>query len=298
VAETAATTLVDVGGVAGTDYGYTVLAVIPGQASAASAPTSVHWLPATTQPVALRIVPDTNRIGGAVRLSADVQSGDGSGQVGWMLSGPLGSVSIGTSSAIRMSGDPLAWTSTVNFDSTSVPDGTYTLSIRIQDASGNVTAVNRTVVVSNAGPAQPSGFAAASMPSGVALTWEQPAAANAALYRLSRDGYQLVELPADRRSYVDAAASTGAHAYQLVVVDGFGSTSEPVATTLSVASPATENHISLDVRLPGGEHLAPDGLAGGHLILTAAALRASTPVTFKFSPDGAAWSQVAAQVTC
>ncbi|HYR50155.1 MAG TPA: NEW3 domain-containing protein, partial [Candidatus Eisenbacteria bacterium] len=266
-----------------------------------SAPPAVT-LPAITPasaPVALRILPDTSSFSGTVLLSADVQSSDGTpGQVGWTLSGPLASVTIGTAPATPITGNPLAWTSTINFDSTTVADGAYTLTIRIQDGIGNVATVTRAVVVSNAKPAQPTGFAAASVPAGVALTWEQPAAANAALYRITRDGVQLVELPVGSTSYLDATANAGAHSYQLVVVDQSGATSDPVTTAIAVAAPIAANQITLVVRLAGGELLAADGLAGGHLILSASALQGSPALVFQYTSDGASWMSVPASVTC
>ena len=249
-------------------------------------------------PVALRILPDTTSFSGTVLLSADVQSGDGTGVVAWTLSGALANLTLNGATVAPIAGNPLAWTSTVNFDSTSVADGAYTLSIRIQDGLGNVTTANRSVTVSNAKPAQPTGFAAAPVPAGVALTWQQPAVADAALYRVSRDGVQLAELPAGTSSYVDATAAAGAHTYQLVLVNRFGNASDPVSTGLTIVTAPVATTITLQVLLPGGEQLAADGLAGGHVILSASSPQTSTPLSFQYTLDGTSWASVSAAVAC
>ncbi|HKC83034.1 MAG TPA: hypothetical protein VKD46_03445, partial [bacterium] len=298
VGETSTTSFVDVGGVAGTDYAYTVLAVVPGTTTVQSTPVPIHWVPATSQPVVLRFSPDATQVGGQVILSADVQSGDGAGQVAWTLSGPLMTVNAGAAAGTRLAGNPLSWTSSVTFDSSAVPDGAYTLTASVTDGSGNTTVVSRPVTISNARPIAPTGFGAAPVQQGVALTWTQPASGGAALYRLSRDGTPLVELPADSRFFIDTTAAIGAHTYALVLVDRFGLASDAATAGASVTSAPSGGSVSLRVLLPGGQDLAADGLAGGHLLLSAQALPASTTLAFQFAPAGASWSSVPATVAC
>ena len=101
-------------------------------------------------------------------------------------------------------------------------DGAYTLTVRAADGAGNATVVQRSVRVAN-GPAEAVvGLGAVAGSGGVALSWLQPAASDAAVFRITRDGQLLAELPADRRAFLDTAAAPGSHTYGVVVVDRYG----------------------------------------------------------------------------
>ncbi len=298
VGTTTATDFIDVGGTPGTDYQYTVLAVIPGTTTAASAPATIHWQPASSQPVVLRLSPQDTSLVGTVRFAADVRSGDGAGQVAWQLSGPRATVNLGAAPGTGLAGDPLSWSSAVTFDTTTIPDGAYTLTGTVTDVSGNVTSVTRTVTVSNAAPISPVAFGAATTGTGVALTWQQAPNSGAALYRISRDGQKLVELTPEIRSYVDGSAGAGPHSYSIVLVDRSGAASAPANATVSVAAAPTQSSITLRVLLPGGSAIAPGGLAGGYLLLSAQALNTTTPLKFEFAPASGSWFEVPAATSC
>ena len=96
----------------------------------------------------------------------------------------------------------------MSWDSTAVGDGRYTLRAVVTDGAGGSTTVTQAYRVANSRPPAPIAFAAAAVPGGIALTWQQPAFEEAALYQLYRDGSQqpMAELPSDHRAYVDTIA--------------------------------------------------------------------------------------------
>jgi len=306
VARTTATQLTDVGGTPTVTYTYQVLADVPAPTAAPPASTTVTWTPATSVPVILSVQPTSTTLSGTVVLTATVRTGDGAGTVTWTISGgPQGSATIGSGPAAPSSADPLTWSSQVSWNSANVADGSYQLHTAVADGSGHSSAFDTAVRVVNAPPPAPTALGAKPLASGVALTWQQPAAPEAALYVVSRaDGNaapaQVMELPAGTLSWVDPDASAGTHTYSVLLQDRFGhqsqATTSASVTSAGAGAPTVAPLIS--VRLADGLPVTADGPAADRLLLIADAVSGSG-ITFQYAADGdASWTPVPATTVC
>jgi len=261
---------------------------------------SAAWLAATSLPTVTQFSPNGLTVGGTTQLKLDGRTGDGKGTVTWSLQADTGWTVIGTAGSQAFAGDPLSWTSALAWDSTTTTDGAHTLRAVVVDGAGNQSQVTTAVRVDNGRPPSPTGFGAAGTPAGVALTWQQPAYANAASYLVYRDASEqpLVELGADRRAYVDASASAGSHSYRLVLQGRNGQSSQPVSASATVtagAAPATT--VSLHALLPNGAALATDATVKGRLLVEAD-VAATGDATFEYSSDDSTWTVVPSPATC
>ena len=298
IATTTSTSLVDVGGQTGTTYTYRVRATTTAPTATAPQATSATWAAATSAPLLLSLTPVAPSLSGTVAFRAVVRTGDGGGSVAWSVSGPLGSAAIGSAAALASANDPLTWIAARSWDSSGLSDGSYTLHLALADRSGHSTTTDLPVKIANAAPMSPTHLGAATLASGVALTWDQPAESRAAAYRVLRDGVETAMLPAAAQSWVDSAAATGSHAYSVVLLDATGRQSAPAQVTVTVAAapvPSVEAPV-LRAVLPSGRALAPDGLAEGSLILRVDS--AAGLAHFEYAADGTGWSTVPAGVTC
>lgn len=294
----------DTGGSVASTYSYEVAAVAAsGLVGRLSLAASVTWRGSAAAPVVLRSLPaQTEVLSGSVRLQVDARSADGRGQVEWRLSGPAANVTIGSATGQPIATAPLSWSAELAWDSSAVVDGTYSLSAVVKSSSGAQTTVSSTYRIQNAGPIAPVNLTALSEQSGVALTWQQAASATGAYYRLSRDvstgGTPLVEISADRRSFVDTTAQAGSHRYDIVLVDAHGRTSQAVSAQVVVAAPSIADNQprpDLQVLLPSGQALAPDGRVSDRIVLVAPDL---SGLTIELSSDGRSWSALGKPPTC
>ncbi|TMC55017.1 MAG: hypothetical protein E6J20_01265, partial [Chloroflexi bacterium] len=295
------TSLVDIGGTVGTTYTYQVVPQLAtGTPTVTPMTATIVWPTTSSQPTIVRMSPTGSQLTGSVQLVLDGRTGDGTGQVTWFLDGPSGTVTLGSATSDPLAGDPLAWTSTLTWDSTSVADGAYTLRAVVHNGSASSTG-SQTYRVNNGLPPSPVGFAAASVPGGVALTWQQPAFADAALYQLYRDGgaTPIVELASDQRSYVDNGVAAGVHSYSLVLkaANGQASTGVSVSGTAPSVNAAADPIVAFRVLLPSGAELAADGQSTGRLMLQASAAPDGA-ATFEYSADVTTWTTLTAPVTC
>jgi len=187
VATTSQVSWIDTGGTAGLSYTYTVAAVgSDGTEGHQSVPVTVTWIGAGSQPLVVAASPDDGAtLGGTVVFQVEGRTGDGTGTVQWQLDGPRGSAAPGSATGRSTPQDPLTWRAMRSWDSTQVPDGTYVLTATLTDGAGDHAQVSRRYRVQNAGPPQPTGFAAALTANGVALSWQQPSNVDAALYPVS-----------------------------------------------------------------------------------------------------------------
>src|SRR5256714_5711423 len=189
VGTTTGSSFVDTGGTAGVSYSYRVVPQLPAGAQPAGDGTaSATWPQATSQPTVTRIGPLGSLIAGIVELQLDGRTGDGGGTVQWYLDTATGSTSLGTATSSPLAGDPLAWTSTLSWDSNTVPDGSYPLLAVVSDGAGQPTTATQQYRVAKTKPPRPRAFSATPVAGGIALTWEQPAFADATGYQLFRDG--------------------------------------------------------------------------------------------------------------
>src|SRR5205807_521506 len=132
-------------------------------------------------------LPAAGRLVGSVSLSVRAQSTAGPVQVTFMVSGPLGAAPPMLVQAQPGTTDPTSYTASQSWDSSTVADGTYTLTVTATDANGKTATVQRQYRIQNAAPSSPTQLAAVPSAAGVALSWQQPAVAEAKLYRLYRD---------------------------------------------------------------------------------------------------------------
>ncbi len=304
IATTTDDTFVDVGGGAGSSYSYRVVPMVQTTAGAPTSLAIVVWLQVSSQPTITSVGPSGSTLSGVVQLQLDGRSGDGNATVTWYADSGTGTVVLGTAKATSLnSRDPQAWTSTVTWNSTSITDGTYTVRAVVTDNSLSSTTTQSYRIV-NSRPPAPSSFTATGVAGGVALSWQQPAFADAALYQIFRDGgsQPLVQLAPDQRSYVDTAAAVGSHLYTILLKSAQGQASDVLSASAHAqpaAAPtsATAAVVTLQLLLPSGAALANDGRVTGRLLL-----EASTPVGtaqgFEYSTDGTAWTAVPATVSC
>ena len=294
------TQIVDVTGTAGEIYTYSVLPVVPASTPIQQAQSiALTWAPATSTPVVLDLQPSGGSVSGTLVLTASIRTGDGTGSVAWSASGPGGAVSIGNAQAERSESDPLIWTAAMKWDSASVADGSYQLHTAVSDRLGHTTAFDSAILIHNSAPAAPTSLGAAPLPSGVALTWHQPAAADAAVYVVSRDSTPVAELPAGTLSWVDWNATAGEHDYSVELEDKYGHGSQKATATVTATHDGDDDVTpQLTIRLPNGRALGADGRVAGRLLVVAdSASRAG--LRFEFAADGAnGWTAVTAPVSC
>ncbi len=300
IATTTELQIVDVGGTAGESYTYGVLPIVPASPPVQQVQSiALTWAPVTGTPVVLDMQPAEGSVSGTLALSASVRTGNGTGSVTWSVAGPEGSVTIGTAPAEPSASDPLTWTAAMKWDSASVADGSYQLHTAVSDGSGHVTSFDTSIRIHNSAPAAPTSLGAAPLQAGVALTWQQPAAADGAVYEVNRDGTPVAELPAGTLSWVDWNATAGEHTYTVELEDQYGHGSHEATATVSATSVGdTDIAPALVIRLPNGHSIGTDGAVVGRVLLVAeSAARAG--VTFEFAADGAAgWTPVTAPVMC
>jgi RHS repeat-associated protein len=304
IAQTSGLTLTDIGGRAGLEYRYEVAAVAAsGLVGSASKQAIVTWAAVTSTPSVLRMLPaEAGPLSGQVRFEVAAQSGSGSGSLQWRITGAAAAMTIGAASGQPIAQSPLGWSAALTWDTSLVPDGTYTVSATVIDAAGPQVTVTSRYRVQNGAPIGPTALNAVAQGGTVALTWSQPAIETGVAYRLFRDqpvtGAALAELSADARSYVDRSIAAGPHVYQLVLVDAAGHKS-PAATVAITFSPAAATPVSdsLDIKLllPNGQELAPGGRITERLLLIGPNLDG---LRFQLSSDGRAWADLANQPRC
>src|SRR5205823_5019296 len=159
VGTTTGSTFVDIGGTPGVSYSYRVVPQLSaGAQPVADGTASVVWPQATSQPTVTRTGPLGSVIAGIIELQLDGRTGDGAGTVHWYLDTASGSTSLGIASSSPLAGDPLAWTSTLTWDSSTVPDGPYAVRAVVDDAAGQSTTVTQQYRVANTKPPAPSAF--------------------------------------------------------------------------------------------------------------------------------------------
>ncbi len=199
---TTGTTFTDAGGQPGIAYTYEIAPVMPaGIASVAPGTTTAVWQAATSKPTITQMSPTTTTLTGNVQLRVEGRSGDGTATVTWAIGGNGGWTTIGTATAQPAGGDPLAWTSTLTWNTLGVGDGAVSLRVSVTDSAGNTTQADQVYQLVNGRPPAPTAFVATAQPGAIALTWQQPAYTDAASYQLYRDdaAQPLVELAADAR---------------------------------------------------------------------------------------------------
>src|SRR6266508_3660816 len=300
VATTTSTHITDVGGTVGAVYSYGVLPVLPPPTTVTQTQSlTLTWAPATSTPIVLDMTPTTSTLSGSVVLSAAVRTGDGAGTVTWSVSGAQGATSIGTANARPSATDPLSLTASLSWNSAQVVDGTYSLHTVVADSSGNNTTFDTSVRIVNSSPSAPTALGAAPLQTGVALTWQQPASADAAVYVVNRDSSTIAELPVGTLSWVDWNATAGDHTYSIELQDQFGHLS---VSAVAVGSATGQGPASVapavTIRLANGKVLGKDGAVSGRVLLLADPA-AGSGVTFEYANDGAtAWTLVPSSVVC
>jgi len=289
----------------------------------AAAPTTTTTPPPTTVPAATPTtpappaavsaaapvlvgdaLPAAGRLVGSVSLSVRAQSTAGPVQVTFMVSGPLGAAPPMLVQAQPGTTDPTSYTASQSWDSSTVADGTYTLTVTATDANGKTATVQRQYRIQNAAPSSPTQLAAVPSAAGVALSWQQPAVAEAKLYRLYRDDAD-ISLPfgglsADERSFVDGQARAGLHHYRLVLIDRADRASQAAAVDATAAprSNPAPALVALSLLSPAGDPLVRGGLVSDRVELRAQALPLVSPLHFQFSTDNQTWQDVVAATSC
>src|SRR5258708_3865468 len=258
---------------------------------------------AANAPVVLRTLPaQAPLLSGRVRFQVDAKSDNGRGSVRWKLSGPAANMMLGMASSEPNVEAALSWTAALQWVSSTVPDGTYTVTAVVSGTAGEQTAVTSTYRIENVGPTAPVRLSAVTVAAGVALTWQQAASATGAYYRLYRDqpvsGTPLTQLSGDSRSFVDSGVGPGSHEYAIVLLDAQDRASQPATTQASVATLAVSRAAAapaLKVLLPTGQELAAGGRVTDHLLLAASRM---TGLDYQLSTDGAAWTSIAQSPSC
>ena len=304
IAQTSALSFTDVGGKAGTSYSYQVAAVAAdGVVGAISTSASTTWVAATTTPMVVRALPAAAApIAGRVRFQVDARSGTGNGTVEWRIVGAPAVVAIGTADGQPSGGAPLSWSAALLWDTAFVPDGTYTVTATVIDAGGPQVTISTQYRIQNGAPEGPSALSAIAESGGVALTWQQAASETGVTYRLFRDkpvtGAALVEVSADRRSYVDSHVTPGQHVYQLVLLDAAGHASLAATATVTVkpAAPVTSPAgLDLNLTLPNGQEVAAGGRVTDRMLVSAPA---GSGLKFQVSSNGSTWQNVGRLPVC
>ncbi|HKN55021.1 MAG TPA: hypothetical protein VJX66_21170, partial [Amycolatopsis sp.] len=301
VGTTTDTSLVDTGGQAGGSYSYEVDPDMPaGSPDVTPATATAVWQAASSKPTVTAMEPSTGTLTGSVQLTLRGRSGDGAAVVTWLIGGNGGWTPIGTVTAQRAGGDPLAWTSTLTWNTTAVGDGAVSLRATAADGSGNTTQADQTYEIVNGRPPAPTAFAATPEAGAIALSWQQPTYTDAASYALYRDetADPLAVLNPDARAYVDAQPSPGQHTYRLVMRGSQGQLSDTVSASAAVlsgmAAPAV---IDFQAKLATGAVLDSEATVSSRLLLTAK-IAPSGALMFEYQIDGGVWTQVDATTVC
>src|SRR5438067_5309055 len=301
VGTTTDTSLVDTGGQAGGSYSYEVDPDMPaGSPAVTPATATAVWQAASSKPTVTTMEPSTGTLTGSAQLTLRGRSGDGAAVVTWLIGGNGGWTPIGTVTAQRAGGDPLAWTSTLTWNTTAVGDGAVSLRATAADGSGNTTQADQTYEIVNGRPPAPTAFAATPEAGAIALSWQQPSYTDAASYALYRDetADPLAVLNSDARSYVDAQPSPGQHTYRLVMRGSPGQLSDTVAASAAVLSGmAAPTVIDFQAKLPTGADLDSEATVSSRLLLTAK-IAPSGALVFEYQIDGGVWTQVDATTVC
>ncbi|HMC69930.1 MAG TPA: calcium-binding protein, partial [Mycobacteriales bacterium] len=300
VTTTTALSIIDVGGTAGESYTYGVLPILPATSPVQQIQSiALPWAPVTSLPVVLDMQPAGGSVSGVLVLTASIRTGDGTSSVTWSVSGPEGTVSIGTAQAQPSASDPLTGSAAMKWNSAVVADGSYQLHSAVSDHAGHMTSFDTSIRIYNSAPAAPTSLGAAPLQTGVALTWQQPAAADGAVYVVSRDSASVAELPAGTLSWVDWNATAGEHAYTVELEDQYGHGSHKATATVTATRDGDDDVTPLiTIRLPNGSAPGADGRVTGRLLVVADSASRSG-VTFEYAADGAnAWTQVPAPVSC
>jgi len=126
------------------------------------------------------------------------------------------------------------------WDTKTVKDGTYVLTVKAYDAAGNVTNDTRSVTVKNtivSLPAAPTSIAAkATSPSSVTVSWKAPTGATGFKYRILRNNVALATVTGT--SYTDkTVAANTKYDYHVLSVDSLGQTSVKPSSPKSVTTP-------------------------------------------------------------
>lgn len=305
IATTSELLFTDTGGTAGTTYAYRVAGVAgSGLVGRMSNVANVTWQASTAAPVVLRSLPaEAGVLSGRIQFQLDARGGDGRGTVQWQLRGAAASLTIGTASGLPSAVAPLSWSADLIWDSSVVPDGTYTVTAIVTGTSGQQTKMSTIYRVQNsAAPIAPINLAATAQAGGVALTWQQAASVTGAYYNLFRDqpvsGSPLTQISADKRSLVDTSVQPGRHQYELVLVSAQGKASQPARAEVVVGTPVStplEAAPDLQLLLPTGQPLAPGGRVTDRVLLIASAM---SDLTFQLSTDGRTWGALPQSVSC
>lgn len=304
LATTSDTSFTDTSGAVNAAYTYRVAALAgTGLIGKLSDPAAATWQPSTSTPVVLRILPaEVGALAGAVRFQVDARSGDGRGHVDWRIDGAAAKLTLGTAMGMPSATAPLAWSAALTWNASSVPDGTYVVTTVVTGSSGNKVTLTSNYRVQSGAPIAPNSLSAVSKSGGVTLTWRQPSSATAVSYRLFRDqpltASPMIEVSADRRSFVDTGALPGSHLYQLVAVDAGGRLSKPAAANVTVLAAAVSEpaaELDLQVLLPTGQPLAAGGRVTDRLLLLAPA---ASGLSFQLSSDGTSWSALPPDQVC
>ncbi len=152
----------------------------------------------------------------------------------------------------------------ISYDSTQVPDGSYTLTAVARDAAGNTTtSAAITVTVSNKAPA-PADTSAPTVPSGVTATaassFQINLAWSASTDNVGVTGYKVYRNGAEigtttQRSYAAAGlAAQTSYTFQVAAVDAAANTSAKSASASAATLAATGTSLAdLATRLKAGE---------------------------------------------
>jgi concanavalin A-like lectin/glucanase superfamily protein/Big-like domain-containing protein len=179
---------------------------------------------------------DGATVSGTVNLAAHVLTdGQTPNWTGWL---PVGNPVTGV--AFEVVGGPSQFDSTAPYafawDSTTVPNGTYTVRARVQwmDYSQARATNEIQVTVDNPLPLPaPTGVAPSVTDDDVTLSWN--AVAGATRYRVQRNGSDVGTTTAT--SYTDANVPVGTHQYRVIAEDGTRTSDPSGAVSATIAPP-------------------------------------------------------------
>jgi YD repeat-containing protein len=205
-------------------------------------------LPDTTPPQITYFWPDDNaRVNGNIYISLEATDNAGVKQYTLELA-PAGSENwstFGTSSYGL--GQTDIWGGT-SLNTSSYPDGAYSLRVTATDFGDNAASVSRTVYFDNTPPPAVTGLSAQASPGSIDLTWSLSAADDVANYEIYRsqsgNSYSfLASVSADVYNYSDTSLVVGTqYSYEVRAVDTAGNDGEfsnPVTATAILVLPPT-----------------------------------------------------------
>ncbi|HEV7203265.1 MAG TPA: hypothetical protein VGN18_01575 [Jatrophihabitans sp.] len=210
-----ATTLTNTGLINGTTYSFTVVAVSAASSSAASAPVSAT--PAAAAP------------GAPTGLTG--QAGDTTAALTWAPVTGATSYRVYRGGVLRTTVGPTSYTDTGLTNGTAYAYTVTAIKSGVESAASSAVSVTPVAVV----PGTPAGVVAAPGDAQVTLTWN--ASANAASYRVYRDGL-LVASPTGL-TLTDTGLTNGtAYAYTVVAVNGTAVSAASAPATATPMAPA------------------------------------------------------------